>query len=455
MPDSAPSSTLQPPRGEGSVAATCIDESDLARTSPTADDGRLQRPPPQAEPGASRLRSLWKHLLKEHRHPNRMGIAVFVGIVIGATPLYGFHLLLCLAVATVFRLNKLTVYLVANISNPLVAPILLAVEVMIGEWLLHGTVVWLDPENIKTLGLATVAYRFFVSAFVGSLALGVALGTPLGLATTLWLRRKRDATTALAETTSSAEEALARSDARFRAATKSVADALHRGAQQLGQGHFRRTFLLHYTNTKISMDPVYRHLVSLLPEEGTVVDIGTGFGFVPLLLAELYPDRPGQVLGFDYDETKVHTGQAAASALDASFVRLEVGDAVDRVPENAVAICLIDVLHYLDQDAQEALVSRCAKRLSSGGMLVVRDMPKKGGVGSLLTQLGESFAMRFRLNRGKGVTPVDSLQLRNLMESLGLEVSEHPMATGPLADRLWVGSIPDHGRGTTANGGTG
>jgi len=382
-----------------------------------------------------------------------MGVAVFVGIVIGATPLYGFHLLLCLAAATLFRLNKLTVYLVANISNPLVAPLLLAVEVMIGEWILHGTVLWLDPSNIQSLGLGTVAYRFFVSALVGSLAVGVGLGAPLGLATTLWLRRKRSEAEASDGSSLSPEDELLRDDERFRASTRAVAEALRLAALERGESHFRRTFLVQYTTAKISMDPVYRNLVSLLPQAGTVIDIGTGFGFLPLLLGELYPKRSGQVLGFDYDQGKVETGQAAAAVLATSNVQLEVGDAVDRAPGTAAAICLIDVLHYLDQEKQRSLVVRCVEALSPGGILVIRDMPLKGGLGALVTRYGERFAMWVGLNRGERVTPVDSDQLHAAMESMGLLVTEHAMATGPLADRLWVGSVPDDSGGAATHSG--
>ena len=44
------------------------------------------------------------------------------GVFIGCLPLYGLHLLICGAVGTIFRLNRLKMYLAANLSNPFVAP---------------------------------------------------------------------------------------------------------------------------------------------------------------------------------------------------------------------------------------------------------------------------------------------------------------------------------------------
>ena len=73
----------------------------------------------------SRLRRVVWELRTEGAGPAREAAAIGLGVFIGCSPLYGFHLLLCLAVGWCLGLNRLKMYLAANISNPFVAPFLL------------------------------------------------------------------------------------------------------------------------------------------------------------------------------------------------------------------------------------------------------------------------------------------------------------------------------------------
>ena len=57
----------------------------------------------------ARLHELARHLWHEHTEPSRVAWAVFVGCLVGCTPLFGLHLPLCVALAWLFRLNKIVV----------------------------------------------------------------------------------------------------------------------------------------------------------------------------------------------------------------------------------------------------------------------------------------------------------------------------------------------------------
>src|SRR5258707_1855802 len=74
---------------------------------------------------AARVRRAFYNLRTEGTGAAREAAAIGVGVFIGCTPFFGFHLLICWAVGSVFRLNRLQVYLAANISNPLLAPFLI------------------------------------------------------------------------------------------------------------------------------------------------------------------------------------------------------------------------------------------------------------------------------------------------------------------------------------------
>ena len=146
-----------------------------------------------------RLRELWLHLTHEHTEPARMAAAVFVGINLGAWPIYGIQTVLCLLMAWVLGLNKLTVILAANISNPLIAPFLVAGGIVLGEWIRFGT---LHPPDVGAAhGFIAQLSLFagdlpslYLSCFLGDAVIGLVLGTLLaGAAYSMARRRRREA----------------------------------------------------------------------------------------------------------------------------------------------------------------------------------------------------------------------------------------------------------------------
>ena len=83
-------------------------------------------------------RRVFQHLRREYSSANRDAVAIGVGAFIGCLPIYGLHLLLTIVVGRLLRLNRLKMYLAANISNPLIAPFLIFAEIQTGAWLRRG-----------------------------------------------------------------------------------------------------------------------------------------------------------------------------------------------------------------------------------------------------------------------------------------------------------------------------
>lgn len=114
-------------------------------------------------------------------------------MLIGATPLYGFHLILVVGVCLPLRLDAPVAYLAANISNPFFAPFLSLAEIETGAFVRSGSFLPLTPEVIRTHGIAP----FLRDALVGTLFFAPALAAVGGALT--WasvalvraLRRKR------------------------------------------------------------------------------------------------------------------------------------------------------------------------------------------------------------------------------------------------------------------------
>ena len=99
------------------------------------------------------------------------------GCFIGALPLYGLHLPLCALVCLPLRLDLVTAYVAAHISNPLLAAPLLVAEVNVGAWLLTGEHAAFDAARAQETGIA----GFAAQAALGAVVVGAVLAALAGL----------------------------------------------------------------------------------------------------------------------------------------------------------------------------------------------------------------------------------------------------------------------------------
>ena len=120
------------------------------------------------------LHKVWFRLVHEHAEPWRIAAAVFVGVIIGSSPFFGFHLLLCIVFAMALRLNKLTMWLAANVSLPIFAPFLAFTSAQVGHLMLHGR--WADftLEQVREAPMDLLTWWLVGFPVVGAL-LGVVL----------------------------------------------------------------------------------------------------------------------------------------------------------------------------------------------------------------------------------------------------------------------------------------
>jgi uncharacterized protein (DUF2062 family) len=131
------------------------------------------------------LRRGFHRLRTEGAGAFRETTAVALGVFIGCLPFYGFHLLICWTVGFALGLNRLKMYLAANISNPLVAPWLLFAEVQAGAWLRRGSFHPLTLQEIRTTGAAV----FGMDLLIGSVFVGATLASLAAAGTYAAVRR--------------------------------------------------------------------------------------------------------------------------------------------------------------------------------------------------------------------------------------------------------------------------
>ena len=364
------------------------------------------------------LRRAFMGLRTEGAGAARETAAVAIGVFIGCLPVYGFHLLLCWIAGVALGLNRLKMYLAANISNPLVAPWLLFAEIQTGAWLRRGSFHPLARDYIVSTGLTV----FGIDAVVGSLLVGAVLGAVAAAGTYSLVRGA--------------------------GADRPFAELVRRAADRFLDSSITAW---EFARGKLRMDPVYRATLSseLLPSGGTLVDVGCGQGLTLALLAEARlaaergewpagwpsPPRFDRLIGI---ETRPRVAAIARRALDCDAEVIE-GDARTVALERARAILLFDVLHLLRRDDQESLVAAIAARLEPGGVLLVREADPGGGWRFNAVRAGNRFkALVMGTWRAQTFEPRTEAAWRECFTRHGFHVEMRPMGEGtPFANVLF------------------
>lgn len=114
----------------------------------------------------------WKRRLKEilslDNHPGHISAGFSAGVFISFTPFYGFHTIMAIIAAFIFRLNKLTCLTGAWVNNPLTAVPFLIMSHKLGSLLLGS-----KPEELTVDTLDwSIVKSHAASVLIGSSILG-------------------------------------------------------------------------------------------------------------------------------------------------------------------------------------------------------------------------------------------------------------------------------------------
>lgn len=371
-----------------------------------------------AEPLLATVRRFsFKRALAEIHHqirtegdtPGKTGWAVGLGTLIGCIPIYGGHLILCIGISRLFRLNAVTTYLAAHINNPLTAVWLLYAEFGVGHWLITGAWPILSVAEFQAL----TALGLGRDLFLGSLVIGTFTGVLLGMAAYAIRSRWR---------VSSVVEQLREATSR----------------RYVESGFFNWEF----AHGKLKHDPMYIEILrsGILPRDGVILDLGCGRGILLALLEtartlyksgvwdQSWPDPPLDVklLGV---EGRARLALIAQCAIGESG-RIETADLAFYTPPNSRAILLLDVLHYLPEQQQEDLIRRSCEALQPGGILVLREPDTPSSIRFALTRLGERLCAMLRRDWRQRFKYRSAAEWRQLLERNGLTTQESPLWKG-------------------------
>lgn len=109
-----------------------------------------------------------------------------------------------------------------------------------------------------------------------------------------------------------------------------------------------------------------------LPESGSVLDIGCGFGLFSLYYAATGPRR--FVRGIDINPRRIVMAQMAATRLGVANVLYEEGDGRQFTAQPVAAAYMLDIIHHIPKESVQPLLCSIRRSLPVGGFLLVKDI---------------------------------------------------------------------------------
>ena len=214
-------------------------------------------------------------------------------------------------------------------------------------------------------------------------------------------------------------------------------------------------FAWHFARGKLGGDPAFAGLLQrgLIPSQSRVLDIGCGQGLLAALLGSLTGDSPAerawpagwappptgvQVHGIELMPRDVERAQQALAHLG-ERARFTLGDMCTTPFTPADAVVILDVLHYVNEAAQEDVLRRVREALAPGGVLLLRVGDAAAGLPFRISNWVDAVVF---FVRGHGISrlycrPLSGWQA--LLQGLGFAVDTVPMHAGtPFANILLV-----------------
>jgi len=199
-----------------------------------------------------------------------------------------------------------------------------------------------------------------------------------------------------------------------------------------------------FARGKLRYDPVYLALLrrGLVPDGARVLDLGCGQGTLfALLLAAREQYRAGRwPVDWPAPPLRLSLRGIERAGADVRRARLALGREAEiegadlRVARLAPSdvVVLLDVMHYLEEPAQERLLAAVADAVAPGGLLLMRVGDATAGAAALLTRVVDHLVA---LARGRGAHRLHFRAIPQwiaLLVRLGFAVDAEPMSEGTL-----------------------
>ena len=217
-------------------------------------------------------------------------------------------------------------------------------------------------------------------------------------------------------------------------------DALSR--KQIARSYGKSRWVRSYVSGKLALDPVFqvgRRIIS--KRNRPVIDLGCGLGILGICLR-----TSGVALkykGTDPEPWKINSAKQAMRYYGFEEVGYEVLDALRTDIPAGATVCLIDVLHYLNDLDQEKMMSRLAEASHSGSLILIRSALRGTGWRYWMTLLEEKWTRLTGWIRGGAINFPSREGILKSFSRHGLQPQIVPLwGKTPFASHLIVISPP-------------
>lgn len=173
-------------------------------------------------------------------------------------------------------------------------------------------------------------------------------------------------------------------------------------------------------------EEIERHV----PKEGTIIDIGCGYGLLANLLALKSSKR--DVTGVDLSVGRIRVAQKTTD--NRKKLQFKLMNALDLQLGKCSTVVMSDFLHHLDCKVQEELLARCYQKLPPGGLLIIEEVDNRP-----LWKYWFAIMSDKILNVGEQQFFRNHRDFQELLERIGFLVRTKKVNKGiPLSDILFI-----------------
>lgn len=116
-----------------------------------------------------------ENILESDGDNKTKALSIALGIFIGISPFWGFHTILALSLAAIFKLNKFLTFIFSQISLAPFVPFIIAISMFFGSFFVDGKTDFTHQE----LNLEMIKYNLFqyvIGSFIFATLLSISLG---------------------------------------------------------------------------------------------------------------------------------------------------------------------------------------------------------------------------------------------------------------------------------------
>ena len=120
---------------------------------------------------------LKEDVLQSDDSPKKKALSIALGILIGLSPIFGFHTVAVLALAVLFKLNKVIAFAFSNISFPPFIPFILYASLQLGAFITGEELIFSMDEMVENQGFITHLKTYIIGSISFSILGAILFGT--------------------------------------------------------------------------------------------------------------------------------------------------------------------------------------------------------------------------------------------------------------------------------------